>query len=317
MKSCEELYSGVQPLIESGDYETAINEMEQLLSSYADFAKGHHELGALYLATGQKDRAFEHYQKAVNLDPQSMTFLKQLADFYYTEKNNVDESKSLYRQVIEQDPEHVETLQILGNLAVVDRDFETARNFYKRVLDLEPWNHDALIIFEKLEQHEINQANDQGDDSAYELSQRLVQEGKNDEAIHILEELIKQEPGFALAYNDLGVLYYQNDQKEKTLECYEQAVRLDPGQLNFQKNLADFYFIELGQVQKALEIYYNLLNADPTDIETLMATGYICRALKQDDDAIVFFERVLDIEPWNFEASDNINQLNPMRVDIL
>jgi tetratricopeptide (TPR) repeat protein len=317
MKSCEELYTAIEPLIESGDYETAIDEMEQLLSSYADFATGHHELGALYLATGQKDRAFEHYQKAADLDPQNTGILKQLADFYYTEKNNADNAKSLYSQIIEQDPEHVEVLQILGNLAVVDRDFETAKTFYKRVLDLEPWNHDALIIIEKLEQHEIKQANDQNDDSAYVHSQRLVQEGKIDEAIHVLEELIKLEPDFALAYNDLGVLYYQTDQKEKTLKCYEEAVRLDPDQLNYKKNLADFYFVELGEVEKALEIYFRLLNEDPTDIETLMATGYICRALKRDDDAIVFFERVLDIEPWNFEASDNINQLNPMKIDSL
>jgi tetratricopeptide (TPR) repeat protein len=156
---------------------------------------------------------------------------------------------------------------------------------------------------------------DQPGNSSYEQSQQLVQAGEIDAAINVLEALIAEQPDFALAHNDLGVLYYQAGRKEKTLECYEEAVRLDPSQMNFQKNLAEFYFVELGRVEDALTIYHRLLNMDPTDIETLMATGYICKALKRNEDAIVFFERILDIEPWNLEASDNLDQISLMTTD--
>ena len=314
MKSCEELYAAVSPLIDAGDYTKAIEGLERLLDSYSDFAQGYYDLGALYFATGDKQQAMDKYKQAVVLEPENTTFLKSLADYYYSEENDINEAKGLYRRVIEEDPQNVESLQILGNLAVVERDFNTAKGFYNKVLDLEPWNHDALIIVEKLEQHSNKKTGSQTSGSSYERSQQLVQEGKLLEAIAMLETLVKDQPDLALAYNDLGVLYYQTDQKDKSLKSYENAVRLEPNQLTFQKNLADFYFVELGRVEDALKLYFNVLAEAPTDIETLMATGYICKALQRNDDAIVFFERVLDIEPWNLEASDNLDQLDPMKI---
>lgn len=315
MKSCEELYSAVQPMIDSGDLAAAINEIQTLLSLYPGFAQGQYELGALYVATGEKEKAFGHFQDAARLEPHNPIFLKALADHFYLENNDIEEAKALYLKVVVQDPQHVECLQILGNLAVVERDFKKAKEYYNQVLDLEPWNNDVLMILEKLDQHKGETAIDQPGNSSYEQSQRLVQAGEIDAAINVLEALIAEQPDFALAHNDLGVLYYQAGRKEKTLECYEEAVRLDPSQMNFQKNLAEFYFVELGRVEDALTIYHRLLNMDPTDIETLMATGYICKALKRNEDAIVFFERILDIEPWNLEASDNLDQLNLMTTD--
>ena len=315
MKSCEELYTAVRPFIESGDYSQAIEGLKELLDTYPDFAQGHYELGALYFATGERQSALEKYKRAIEIEPKNTTFLKSLADYYYSENNDINEAKKLYHRVIKERPEHVECLQILGNLYVVERDFQSAKEFYNQVLDIEPWNHDALMIYEKLDQQTKQPIGKQAGEIAYAQSQRLVQAGKINEAIEVLETLIKENPDYAAAYNDLGVLYYQTDDKEKTLHYYEEAVRLEPNQLNFRKNLADFYFIELGRVQDALEIYSQLLNEDPTDIETLMATGYICKSLGRNEDAIVFFERVLDIEPWNFEASENINQLNPMQFD--
>ncbi len=317
MKSCEELYANARSIIDSGDYATAMDEMETLLKTYPDFAQGHYDLGSLHFALGEKQPAAQAYQKAVDLDPHNTTFLKSLADYYYAEENDIEKAKTFYHRVIDESPENVESLQILGNLAVVERDFETARDLFQKVLDIEPWNHDALMIYEKLEQQANKSDGDQTSDATYAHSQRLVEAGKIDEAIQTLESLIESQPEFASAYNDLGVLYYQTGQKEKTLECYEKAVQLDSDQLNFQKNLADFYFVELGRVQDALELYFRVLSLEPTDIETLMAAGYISRTLNRNDDAIVFFERVLDIEPWNIEASDNLDQLNPVQIDSL
>jgi tetratricopeptide (TPR) repeat protein len=317
MKSCEELYATVLPLIERGEYSTAINEMETLLHAYPDFAQGHYDMGSLCLATGDKQRAMQEYRLAVDLDPRNTAFLKSLADYYYAEQDDIGKAKTLYHRVVEEIPEDVECLQILGNLAVVERDFEAARDLFQKVLDIEPWNHDALMIYEKLEQQPIKSSDKQASDATYAHSQRLVEAGKTDEAIQTLEALIKDQTEFASAYNDLGVLYYQSGQKEKTLGYYEKAVQLEPDQLNFQKNLADFYFVELGRVEDALEIYCRVLRAKPTDIETLMAAGFISRALNRNDAAITFFERVLDIEPWNFEANDNLDQLNPVQIDSL
>jgi tetratricopeptide (TPR) repeat protein len=315
MKSCEEMYKEVQPLFEAGNPAGAISAMERLLQSYPEFAQAHFDLGALYFERGDKEAALEHYRESAKLAPDNMTYLKSLGDYFYTELGNTGEAMKLYHQVVETNPQDVETLLILGNLAVVENNFDAAKDFFQRVLDIEPWNHDALTIFEKLERKDTRGDCNQSPESAYEYSQELFQAGSIEEAITELEKLLATHPEYARAHNDLGVLYYQSGSKEKTLIHYEEAVRLEPNELNFQKNLADFYCVELGRIEDALEIYLRVLSENPTDIEPLMAAGYICKAIDRKEDAKVFFDRVLDIEPWNLEANDNLNELNPPQMD--
>ena len=317
MEPLETLYKDIRSLIDSGEYEKATEALEKLTSANPEFAQGHFDLGNLYINAGDRQKAFAEYRFACDLEPNNVTYLKSLADYYYAKENDIKNAKALYLRVLEEDPENVESLQIVGNLTVVEKDFKTAKEYFARVLDIEPWNHDASLILEKLERFENRQANKSDDDSAYDQSQRLVQAGKIDEAITVLEGLIGNQPDHALAQNDLGVLHYQKGNKEKALAFYEKAVRLAPENSVFRKNLADLWFVEFGRVKDALEIYFELLKNDPEDIETLMAAGYISKAMNRIDDAVVFFERVLDIEPWNMEASEILNQLNPMQIDAL
>jgi tetratricopeptide (TPR) repeat protein len=76
--------------------------------------------------------------------------------------------------------------------------------------------------------------------------------------------------------------------------------------LTFQKNLADLCWKKLGRIEDALKIYVDIMAAYPEDIETLLATGKICLSLRQPNDARVFFDRVLKIEPWNAEAHQQL-----------
>ena len=116
-------------------------------------------------------------------------------------------------------------------------------------------------------------------------------------------------PHYALAHNDLGVLYYGEGEKEKALEHYEQAVRLERQNPVFQKNLADFYYVEAGRMGEALQIYVKLLETNPTDIETLSILGQICESMKKTDDARVFYNKVLALEPWNMDALERLDGL--------
>jgi tetratricopeptide (TPR) repeat protein len=144
----------------------------------------------------------------------------------------------------------------------------------------------------------------------YSAIQMMISEDCHEGAIAALEQLLAERPDFALAYNDLGVLYYQRGDKTRCVKHYEKAIEMDPLNSIFRKNLADFYLIEEGAVEKAMELYVSVLKDDPEDIDALMAVGHICTSLKEYDSARTFFERILDIEPWNFDAIERLEQLN-------
>lgn len=146
-------------------------------------------------------------------------------------------------------------------------------------------------------------------EKAYLACQALVRDEKIDEAIACLEGLVRVNPEYALAYNDLGVLYYRMGDKPSSVSCYEKAVSLDPGNMIFRKNLADFYLVEQGRLQDAFQIYLSVLKDNPEDIDVLLVAGHICVAMEKPDDARIFYERVLDIEPWNFDATERLEKL--------
>lgn len=148
------------------------------------------------------------------------------------------------------------------------------------------------------------------DQEKYSAVQMMIKEARHEDAIAALEQLLTENPDFTLAYNDLGVLHYQRGDKASCIKNYEKAIEMDPRNSIFRKNLADFYLIEEGAVEKAMEIYVSVLKDEPEDIDSLMAVGHICTSLKENDSARIFFERILDIEPWNFDAIERLEQLN-------
>ena len=304
------MYKNVNLAVESGNNEEAIRALEELLESHPDSGQAHYDLGSLYLEMGEKEKALIHYHESINLEPGNTGFSKGLADLYYVHLGNTDEAIKQYNKVLEKDPSDCETLMILGNLAVVENQFDKAKEFYQRILDIEPWNEEAAVFVEKLDRRLQQGAGVQIPEAQYQNSQELIQSGDIEGAIKELEAILAVEPGSALAHNDLGVLYFQCDRKDKSLVHYEEAVRLEPDNPVYRKNLADFYFVVLGRIEDALEIYLEILTEDPTDIETLMAAGYICKVVGSPDKAQIFFSRILDIEPWNLEANENLNQIH-------
>ena len=124
-----------------------------------------------------------------------------------------------------------------------------------------------------------------------------------------LKNLVESYPDFAVAHNELAVLYCNTGNKEKSLRYYQQAARLQPENMTLQKNLADFLFVELGKVEDALQIYVDILATHPDDVDTLLISGHICVALKKFDDAEDYYERVLALEPGNQDANNYLQAL--------
>ena len=316
MKSPQKMYQEIQPLVENGWHDVALNALEKLLDVHPQFALAHNDLGVLYYNQGIKDKAQIHYEKAVEFQTENITFRKNLADFYYAELGRVEDALRIYLQLIETNPKDVEILLITGHICVALKKFEDAKDFYTRVLEIEPWHADARQNLDKLPEVISGTNASQSVEEMYQAAQKAANEGRGQEAIPILETLLAASPEHAQAHNDLGVLLYRAGDKNQAFDHYEKAVLHAPNNTTFQKNLADFYCIEQGQFEKAMRIYVKILENTPQDVETLMAVGYICESVNKLDDARDFYRQILNIEPWNLEARQKLEALNITRVAI-
>ena len=309
MKTVEQYYQDIQPLIENEWYQAAISAFEQLLQTHPSFARGQYELGTLHYKFGAKDRVLDCYRKAVEYDPDKIEYLKSLADFYHAELEQIEPALGVYKKIIEKGAADAETLFIAANLCVALHNFEDAVTYYQKVLEIEPWHPEAFEYLEKIRNHQKTETQPVPAEELYQKSQEAVATGGLESAVSILEQLVGRYPDFAAAHNDLGVYHQKLGNNNQARTYHQNAVRLEPYNSTFKKNLADFCYIVQGDVTEALKLYLEVLKSDPEDIEVLLAAGHISKAVKRPQNAEFFYRRVLEIEPWNLEASENLEKL--------
>lgn len=311
-KMFDDLYREAQELAGAGRFAEARQKLEGLLGLQPGNALVYNDLGVVCYNLGAVDAAQISYEKAVSLDPDNSIFVRNLADLYFAELGRGDDAIRIYLDLHSKKPRDVETLVNLGHIcAAVGRPAES-KSFYQRALEIEPWNNDARQAIAAISESEHQQLASPQRRSAEDLhaeASRHAADNRCNEAMFILEELVNQYPNHALGHNDLGVLRYQLGDTQGAGKAYEQAVRLQPANSNFSKNLADLYFAELGRVDDAISIYLDLLRVQPRDVETLTGLGHICVAIDQPEEAKSFYRRALEIEPWNSEVRVVFQQL--------
>jgi tetratricopeptide (TPR) repeat protein len=309
MKTADEFYQDIEPLIQNGWYSAAIDALEQLMKIKPDFGRGYYELGTLHYKHGDKGKVLECYKKCHELDPRNVDYLKSLADFYHAGLEQVESALGVYEKIIDIDDTDVDSLFIAANLNVVLHEFDKAGMYYQKVLEVQPWHTEAADYLEKIKAHQASLAETLTPEKLYQKSQTASGAGDIPTAISILERLVLQYPDYAIAHNDLGVYYQKIGEIGKAEQSYSAALRLEPFNNTFEKNYADFQFAIIGNVNEALKHYLNVLKRNPEDTEVLMAAGHVCTGIDRHEDAQLFFRRVLEIEPWSLETSENLEEL--------
>ncbi|WP_243370205.1 glycosyltransferase [Geotalea sp. SG265] len=308
-----DIYRDVTPLIAAGRIDEAIVALSKLIHSYPHFALAHNDLGVIHSNRGEMDKALQHHEEAVHLDPLNTTFQKNLADLYQVAFGRTEEALQIYVRILAAQPKDVETLLGLGNICISANKLDDANCFFTRALEIEPWNAEVRQSLEALRRFSKKAQIIEPPDEMHRKALSLAAANSDDEAIAMLEKLLQNYPQFAVAYNDLGVLYSDRGETEKALLNYEKAGRIEPTNITFQKNLADFYNMVMGRTEEALQIYLWILAVQPKDVETLLALGNICIPLDRLDDADYFFNRALEVEPWNREAQESLSALKRHR----
>ncbi len=89
----------------------------------------------------------------------------------------------------------------------------------------------------------------------YNEVQSLIESKRKADAICALENLLESYPEFAPAHYELASLYYNKGDESKALEHYQESINLEPLNATYQKGLADFYYVALGNAGEAWKQY--------------------------------------------------------------
>lgn len=146
--------------------------------------------------------------------------------------------------------------------------------------------------------------------NAYQRLSFSLDRNSVENAIAEIKTFLKIFPEVALAHNDLGTLLHKAGNPLLALAHYEKANRLQPGNLVIIRNLAEFYFVELGWADDAIEMLTGLLADYPNDFELLTTLGNISNQLGRPEESRIFYKKAFDLDPGNNQLREILAKLD-------
>ena len=204
----------------------------------------------------------------------------------YHQKNNLNEAKKIYLQILKINPNHVNAHNNLEAAYKQLGEIEKAKSCFEKVIQLNPndvdgHNNLGLLLFELKE----------------------IQKAKS-----FFEKTIQLNPNYVEAHNNLGTIFKELKEFQKAKDCYERAIQLNPNYAMALYNLG-IIFKQFGQTQKALGHFERAIEINPNYAAAYNGLGIIFEELGNNiKKAKSCFEKALKINPnyadiyWNLHS---------------
>jgi GT2 family glycosyltransferase/tetratricopeptide (TPR) repeat protein len=307
MQILDHVLKTVKQQLSAQQHDVAKWILERIIEVDPQHGDTHHELGMLYYEQNELAKAQSHLHQCVRFSPDNPAALKDLGDFYHVVHKDGAKALQFYEKAIELAPFDSHLLLTAGHFLTAERAFDDAMANYQRVLEIEPYNQEARDCLDQLKAGTQQSTKEETSDSLYLKAQSQVQSQDRAGAKETLQKLVEQHPEHALAHNDYAVLAYESGDKDHALIHYQMAVSVNPENVLFLKNLADFYWCEQNNSHAAMELYVRILKEDPSDVEAILGCGQICIALGRHEDARDFVERAKTLDPCS-EVAERMSQ---------
>ena len=204
----------------------------------------------------------------------------------YHQKNNLNEAKEIYLQILKINPNHINAHNNLGAAYKQLGEIEKAKGCFEKVIQLNPndvdgHNNLGLLLFELKE----------------------IQKAKS-----FFEKTIQLNSNYPEAHNNLGTIFKELKEFQKAKDCYEKAIQLNPNYAMALYNLG-IIFKQFGLSQKAVSYFEKAIEINPNYAAAYNGLGIIFKELGNNiKKAKSCFEKALKINPnyvdiyWNLHS---------------
>ena len=121
----------------------------------------------------------------------------------------------------------------------------------------------------------------------------------------LYEEILKTDPNYAGAHNNLGVISRSIGKIEKAISCYEKVIQIHPNYAGAHYNLG-MVFNELGKPQKAKNCYEKAIQIDPNHVDAYWNLHSFASDI---DEALTILKKLYEIDNKYIKAKIMISAL--------
>tara|TARA_B100000029_G_scaffold225968_1_gene223745 strand:+ start:60 stop:2156 length:2097 start_codon:yes stop_codon:yes gene_type:complete len=165
-------------------------------------------------------------------------------------KNNLNIAEKIYEEILEIEPNHLESICYLATIFAQTKRTSLAKNFFLRAIEINPNNP------------RINN----------NLGNVSLQLGESQNALRYYEKAIKSKPNYPDAHINLGIAFKSLKKNEQALSCFEKAIKIQPEYIR-SYNILGRTLKELGEYSKALICYEEAIKINPEN--TMLLYGIL------------------------------------------
>jgi len=188
----------------------------------------HNNLGAALEEAGRLEEAALHYSRTISLRPDDALAYNNLGNVC-TRLGRLRDAAKHYQRALELMPKNAAIRNNLGLVLFRQGRLDEAESQYRTAISLKPDYAEAHL----------------------NLGILLVQKGLFDEAVkHLLKASSGQRAVASEAHNNIGVVLAHQNQTERAIEEFSEAIRLRHSNVEAHQNLALAYFMS-GRYQEA------------------------------------------------------------------
>ncbi len=225
---------------------------------------------------GNLDSAIEELSKALQLHPNSILVLNNLARIYESRKE-FDRAITYYKRVIQLQPANGIAHAKLAKAMMGQKNIQGAIANYQKALTLQP--DQPVWVY-------------------HSLGDAFKQNGQAEDAITAYQKAIEIAPDNNTIHAKLAIEMIAQKNIQGAIASYKKALTLQPGQLVwFYHSLGDA-FKQNGQVKEAIAAYQKAIAIKPNVNHVIyQKLGEACQQQKRFNEAIKYFMETLKRNP--------------------
>ncbi len=251
-----------------GELDRALAVCEQSLVHNPDNVETYGLMGSVYLFKKDYDKAIEAYRRVIALDPKNQDTYLYLS-VIYAETKRYDDAIHTLKSLLQQDPKSVMGHYYLGKIYGEMKIYKDATSWMEKAIALKPGFEAALSDLALL----------------YEI------QNENGKAREIYRQLIQEHPlrmGYRLRLAKLDI---REKKYNEAIQVLEEVLKFDSRNREARLTLALAY-MEIQKPERAITELTTLLQNAPNDYEASYFLGAAFEEKKMSDEALREYERI-------------------------
>ena len=239
------------------------------------------------------------------------------AGLAHHQAGRLSEAESIYRCILEAQPDNGDALHLLGLIAHQSGHNEQALKLIQRAIKADPdqpvFHGNLAIVQQALGRVDLAEAacrralelNPANAEAMNNLGMVLAQQDKNEEAEEILRQAIQAAPANAAAHNNMGRLLGGLGRDGEALAAYEAATQADPNLVSAHAGRGAL-LRRAGRLDEAETTCRQALKIHPRNLDGWINLGNVLREMSDFEGARAAYGEALAVQPDHLNAHINL-----------